>query len=181
MSFLAKLAGFDFTSLELLQRVLLVTDGTITDTIEVAFGEPITLMKVSCELLITPSDIDALDVTAGCSLMDRKIQLLGRTTCRVYAYAETLLVIDRLPDELRRQLLLSNTALGRLWSEYRIEGRKELLSVTRVPVGSVRYPFTPGQHADLLKRTYRMISAGKPVSLITEYFPSSYSHDPTAV
>ena len=45
MGFLAQFDGFDASSLDLLQRILLVTDGTLTDTLEAAFLGPIGLGK----------------------------------------------------------------------------------------------------------------------------------------
>ena len=46
MAFLAQFGDFDASSLDLLQRVLLVSDGTLTDTLEAAFLEPISLRKI---------------------------------------------------------------------------------------------------------------------------------------
>ena len=46
---LARLNGFDVKSLDPLQRVLLVTDGTLTEILEANFFERIRLVKVSRE------------------------------------------------------------------------------------------------------------------------------------
>ena len=50
MAFLAQLDAIDGRRLNLLERLLLVNDGTLTDALEMAFLEPIALEKLSIEL-----------------------------------------------------------------------------------------------------------------------------------
>jgi hypothetical protein len=51
MEFLAQFGEFDASSLGLLQRILLINDGTLTDTLEAAFLEPISLGKIAIQVL----------------------------------------------------------------------------------------------------------------------------------
>ena len=67
----------------------------------------------------------------------------------------------------------SDTPMGRLWSEYKMETWKELLSVGRHPVGKLE-PYLGGAAGDCLVRRYRLISAGRPLMTIEEHFPASY-------
>jgi chorismate-pyruvate lyase len=75
----------------------------------------------------------------------------------------------------------SDTPMGRLWSEYRMETWKELLYVARHPAADIapHLQLTPG--TELLARRYRLISAGRPLMVIEEQFPVSYSTDAKAV
>ena len=173
MAFLGQLCGFDASSLDLLQRVLLACDGTLTDTLEAALLEPIVLHKISLNIAPAGIAIAALEVDAGSEIMERTILLRGQTSGRNYVYAESLLVLDRLPAGFRKDLIESNVPLGRLWSEHRLETWKELLSVQRGRMGALAQYFA-GNDADVLTRQYRVISSGRPLMLITESFPVVY-------
>jgi chorismate-pyruvate lyase len=174
VGFLAQFDGFDASSLDLLQRILLVTDGTLTDTLEAAFREPIGLRKIALDILSAPAPLLDLDLPAGAPVLDRKILLYGETSGRSYVYAESLLALDRLPPNFRHELMHSDTPMGRLWSEHKMETWKELLVVGRHPVDKLAPYLTSAAGPDCLMRRYRLISGGRPLMSIEEHFPASY-------
>jgi chorismate-pyruvate lyase len=172
---LTKLNGLDVNSLEPLQRVLLVTDGTLTEILEANFFERIRLVKVSQKIIPGTASHALLDPIPGESLIERKILLRGEESHRNYAYAESLIAVDRLAPSFRDGLLNSATPLGRLWLEHKLETFKELQEVRSQPADGLRQYFECAASAPLLVRTYRVFSAAKPVMVITEYFPATYS------
>lgn len=174
MAFLAQLGDFDASSLELLQRVLLVSDGTLTDTLEAAFLEPILLRKIAHDIAPSAGAIPELDLAPGELLMRRHILLCGGKSGRAYVYAESLLAVDRLPPLFREELLESNVPMGRLWLEHRLETWKELLGAWRHPMGDLAGYFDCAKEAGCLVRRYRVISSGRPLMTIAEHFPVSY-------
>jgi chorismate-pyruvate lyase len=174
VGFLAQFDGFDPSSLDPLQRILLVTDGTLTDTLEAAFGEPIGLRKIGAEIAPAREPIPDLDLPSGHALLDRRIVLYGETSERPYIYAESLLALDRLPPRFREELMRSDTPMGRLWSEYRLETWKELLWVTRHRAAEIAPHLQIGADSECLVRRYRLISGGRPLMVIQEQFPVSY-------
>ena len=89
----------------MLQRILLISDGTLTDTLEAAFLEPITLRKVALQVAPARQAVAELDLAAGETGMERKIFLCGESSGRAYVYAESVLVLDRLPPRFREELL----------------------------------------------------------------------------
>jgi chorismate-pyruvate lyase len=177
VAFLAQFGDFNARSLDLLQRVLLVCDGTLTDTLEAAFLEPIGLRKIADLFEPALSPIPELDLTAGEPLMKRHILLYGEKSGRTYVYAESLLVFNRLPTGLQEQLVQSQLPMGRLWSEHRLETWKELLGVWRRPMGELASYFEASKAADCLVRRYRVISGGRPLIAIAEHFPVTYRLD----
>jgi chorismate-pyruvate lyase len=174
VAFLAQLDGFDTSSLDLLQRILLISDGTLTDTLEAAFIEPIALIKVAVRTLPAPARIDALDLDAGTLLMERKILLRGEESGCNFVYAESLLVVDRLPESFREGVMKSNLPIGRLWSEHKLETWKEILFVERRPARELAEYFGSEEQAEILGRRYRVFSGGRPIMMITEHFPADY-------
>ena len=172
---LAKLNGFDMNSLEPLQRILLVTDGTLTEILEANFFERIRLVKVAQQIIAATPTHELLDPNPGESLIERRILLQGEQSHRNYAYAESLIAVDRLGPVFRDALLNSYTPLGRLWLEHKLETFKELQEVRSQPADGLRGYFECAAITPLLVRTYRVFSAAKPVMVITEYFPTKYS------
>ncbi len=170
---LARLNGFDVSSLQPLQRVLLVTDGTLTEILEANFLERIRLVKIS-QRVISASGSHSLFAPEE-ALIERKILLQGEQSNRNYAYAESLIAVDRLGPSFRDALLNSDTPLGRLWLEHKLETFKELQEVRSHPADGLCHYFECAAAAPLLVRTYHVFSAAKPVMVITEYFPTAYS------
>ena len=161
MAFLAQFGDFEASSLDMLQRVLLVSDGTLTDTLEAAFLEPISLRKIEIQTAPARRALPELDVVVGERLMERKILLCGETSGRAYVYAESALVLDRLPPRFREELVETDLPIGRLWSEHKLETRKELLSMSRHPMCGLAAHFRAAPESDCLVRRYRVIS-GRP-------------------
>ena len=172
---LAKLNGLDVTSLEPLQRVLLVTDGTLTEILEANFFERIRLVKVSQSVISATASHALLDPSPGEALIERKILLQGAESQRNYAYAESLIAVDRLGQSFRDELLNSDTPLGRLWLEHKLETFKELQEVRSQPADGLYRYFECTDATPLLVRTYRVFSTSRPVMVITEYLPTTYS------
>lgn len=174
MAFLAQIDGFDTSSLDLLQRILLISDGTLTDTLEAAFLEPITLVKLAVDIVPAPAPIEPLDLEAGTMMMQRKILLRAKRSGCNLVYAESFLVLDRLPKAFREGLVESNLPIGRLWSEQKLETWKEILTVERRPARELAEYFNSDEEAEILARRYRVFSAGRPTMLIAEHFPVHY-------
>jgi chorismate-pyruvate lyase len=173
MSFLKQLDGMHQNALGRLSRILLASDGTLTDTVEAAMLEPIGLSRLHVGTAPLPAAMDVLDLDAGARVMERRILLYGQTSGRNFVYAESFLALDRFPAAFGRALTELDTPIGRLWAEHRLEGRKELLEASCAPASPRLAAYFPAS-ADLVMRRYRMISGGKPVMLIAEYFPAHF-------
>lgn len=148
-----------------LQHVVLSTDGTVVPLLEGCFGEPIRLAgHVQSLRPATAADPVELDVSAeDDTILHRKVLLQGGETGRLYAYADSLLVPDRLPPLVRDELLNTSRPIGRVLKEHRVETFREILRVGRMRFGS--------GGDEMLFRTYRIICGGRPAMLITEQFP----------
>ncbi len=175
---LGKLDGLDVNLLGALQRVLLVTDGTLTEILEAYFAERIALVKLSQQMIAATASHALLDPIPGETLIARKILLQGARSRSNYVYAESLVAVDRLAPSFRDALLTSDTPLGRLWLEHKLETFKLMHEVSCRPANSLAHYFESREEEPLLARTYRVISAGRVVMVISEYFPGAYREAP---
>jgi chorismate-pyruvate lyase len=170
VAFCTQNVALETSSLGLLQRLFLVCDGTLTDILEAAVDEPIALRKLLVGTALTPFPVDELDLPPGSALMTRRILLYGEKSRRNYIYAESLIATERLPARFRDELVHHNTPLGRLWLDFAIESRKQLVESSRCFACGIAAHLCPdNSHEELLRRSYKVISGGIPLMLITEY------------
>lgn len=165
----------DISTLGLLQRILVTTDGTLTDMLAAAFLEPIHLVKLDVTTAVAPERLGSLDLDVGATVMRRKIVLRGERTRTNYVYAETQIATDRLAPRFRDDLITGNTPLGALWISHRLETWKERPRVRRRTAGELGRHLDVAADATLIERRYRTFTTGAPVFDVTEYFPLVYS------
>ncbi len=175
---LGRLSGFDWNLLGALQRVLLVTDGTLTEILEAFFGERVRLVKLSQKAIAAGGSHGLFEPKDDETLVERKILLQGEHSGRNYVYAESLVAVDRLGPAFRDALLNSSTPLGRLWLDHRLETFKQMHDVRYQRANGLAHYFESAEEEPLLARTYRVISGGRVVMVISEYFPAVYSGAP---
>jgi chorismate-pyruvate lyase/acyl carrier protein len=170
-------------TLSAFQRILLTTDGTLTEILEAFAGESIRVVKLFQEVCVLDQAVSALELPWGASVLRRKILLQGRMSLVNFIYAESIIALDRLDEGVRNGLLQSQKPIGLLILERRIETFKEIVDCGREPAGSLADYFPIAPDAAILSRTYRMITNAQPIMLITEMFPESYFRDwdPTAM
>ena len=159
----------DIALAEPVQRLILTTDGTLTDLLEAVNLEKICLVLLEQAIGPAERSIDALDLAAGEPLLTRKVVLRGEQTGETYVHAESRIAVARLDDRIRQGLLTTNTPLGHLWKKNRTETFKEVLHSGIEFAGELSTCFGIGPEAPLLMRKCRVFSGGKPVTLITEH------------
>jgi len=156
------------------QRILLTTDGTVTDILEAYLFEQIQVVKLAEALHPTPQTIPELDLVAGTEVIDRQILLKGKISQRHFIYAESLIVPSRLDETFRHELLKTRTPIGKIWLDQKVETFKEIIISGKEPAHSLAEYFGISPDDTLLFRTYRVISNKQATMLITEKFPESY-------
>jgi len=157
-----------------IQRILLVTDGTVTEILEAFTGESMRLIKLHEELATIEHYLPELELPAGETVLRRKILLQGRMSLTNFLYADSYVTVNRLDDWMRRGLLESHKPIGFLMQEHRLETFREILKCGRELAGQLGTYFDADDNAAMIWRTYRVISDGQPIMLITEKFPEDY-------
>ncbi|MCX7096625.1 MAG: chorismate pyruvate-lyase family protein [Methylococcales bacterium] len=167
----------DLLQLGPLQRVILIYNGTLTKLLENLLGEQLTVVKIHEIVETTEENFPYLDLQANQPVIHRKICLQGQDTGTNWLYAESTIVLDRLPPLFRQELLESKIPIGKLWAKHRVETFKELLPPFEESAGQLGAYFNVSPDHKLLGRTYRVFSNQQPIMMLTEKFPAHYFKD----
>lgn len=156
----------------LFQRILLVTDGTVTHLLETFAGEPICVVKLHQAIVDAGQGVPELEVGARQPVMNREVLLVGCSTRRAFLYAASRIVPYRLDPAVRTGLLESSKPIGLLLEESRTETFRQILEASYEPAGARGAFFGIDAGAQVLSRTYRVLAGGHPIMLISEKFPA---------
>jgi len=164
--------------LSVFQRVLLITDGTVTELLEQYLGEPIKVVKlyegIKKNLNQLPDLHQRIIHTNDSDFLKRETLLQGQNTLNNWLYAESTIIVDNLATDFRRDLLDSHEPIGKLWSKYRCETYKTIVAAGKEPASSLAKHFNIQTTDEIITRTYSVYSANKIIMIITEKFPSQF-------
>jgi chorismate-pyruvate lyase len=149
---------FDMEVLPPFLRTLLVTDGTVTKSLEAFFWEHVDVENLGQSQMHLEQGVPWLEMAAGDTVLQRYVQLRGAESSRIYAYARSLIRLESLPERLRADLLDGRIGIGELLREKGLETYREILDVGRLA-------------DERVYRTYRIVIHHHPAILITEEFP----------
>jgi len=152
-------------------RTLLVTDGTVTKSLEAFFWEVVKVENLGQAVTTLDKDVNWLDAHRDDTVLRRRVRLVGADSGVVYAYAESLLRHQLLPAELQQSLIKGKIGIGELLRECGLETYRELLDFGTEPIGDLAPVFEGRGGSELIYRVYRIALHGDPVILITEKFP----------
>lgn len=164
----------DATNLSTFQRILLTTDGTVTDMLEAYLFEQIRIVKLAERLILSPVDNPYMEFEAGTEVIDRTVLLQGKISRKNFIYAESIIVPSRLEPPFQRALLETKTPIGKIWIEQRVETFKEIKDSALETAQNLAEHFLIDPSDKLLSRTYCVYTNKQAVMMITEKFPASY-------
>ena len=142
------------------------TGGTVTNFLEKLVNEKI-VASAHHHDMIEARKGNPLRVEEGEPLLRRAATLQGAESGRSYVYAQSVIVVGRLPSGFCNQLETSSDPIGRVLDEMGIAVIRQSVGE---PVGAPR-PNSDVKVGDyLLARTYRLDSDQTPVMMITEWF-----------
>jgi chorismate-pyruvate lyase len=151
-------------------RMLLHTDGSVTALLEASFGAPVTVETLLNDIddrLPTPLELE--QETHRPVLWRRAIL---RVDDRPVLRASSIIALDRLHARARAALVAGNEPIGRVLRD--LDTRRELLTSTAgtaTDADRAELDLDPGER--IHARTYRILSAGMPLAVVTERIPAS--------
>jgi len=153
------------------QRILLTTDGMVTEMLEANYWERMVVERLFQEDYVLDTELPELECKPGEHVLDRRILLRGRMSHLARIYAESFIARDRLPEFIRDGLINSAKPIGLLILENRLETFREILGCVREEANDLAEHFQIERNAHLISRRYRVIAHGHPIMVITEKFP----------
>lgn len=169
------------TNLSRFQRLLLVTDGTVTDMLEQYLEEKIKVNKLHEKIeqsrqklfshhqqWLTQNDMP---------VMQREILLQGQSSLNNWVHAESSIVINHLAQGFRTDLLQSKEPIGCLWEKYQVETFKSILDFEQREACDLAQHFNISPQEQVISRTYNVLSGGVLIMIITETFPTSFFNE----
>lgn len=161
----------DDSSHTLFQKILLATDGTVTELLSLYSGQPVSARKLAQSISEAPSPA-ALQAGIEVPLLLRTV-LLESADGRPLLHADSCFSLDAMPASIRRDLLQTDLPIGLLWRRERLEMFREILGCQRgiAPATAAMLQVSPD--ALLLRRNYRLIHHGQTMGWIEETFASA--------
>jgi chorismate-pyruvate lyase len=169
------------------QQALLATDGSMTLLLGGLYGEAITIQLLNQGMHSTTTADPQLQLTASEPILRRTVLLKTAETRRIAAYAESSIVMHRLPDSLQRDLRDGDRAIGLVLRDHKIPTIRYLEAWGKASASHAANSYlretdvTDGEKRVSFYRSY-VIAAnipgdGKdgnvPIMRVTEYFPLS--------
>jgi len=170
-------SSLDPRQLSSFQRILLTTDGTVTEILEAQVWETIQIVKLYQDLIETDASIPYLDIGPQSPALIRKVLLRGKSSHKNYIYAESIVARDRLDERILHGLTETQKPVGLLMLEMRLETYREILTCKLEPAAEIGQYFDMPPEANLISRTYRVFANEQPFLLITEKFPETAFRD----
>lgn len=165
--------SLDLASLPPILRVLLVTDGTVTKSLESYFWEPVRVELEDQSVQSLSHPVEDLDCEAEDALLVRRVRLVGKKSAVVFVHAESLIKLQKLPDPIRQDLLAGSIGIGELLRDLGLETYRELRRMGNVSSSNTTDAMQIRQNGPMVYRTYRIVLSGDPSILITEKFPTT--------
>lgn len=160
----------DLSLLPAFLRVLLITDGTVTNILEAFFWQSIQVENLGQRQIFLREPVALLDAESGDGVLEREVRLIGVHSNTPYVFARSLIRLEVLPEALRESLLQGKIGIGELLRNSNLETYRELIEigerqdpVAEQSLGKVDLP--------LIYRLYRISLDHQPAMLIAEYFP----------
>ncbi len=159
--------------LNIIERILLRTDGSITTLLEELLQEKLIANKIYEGLIESKINIKEMGISKGDNYWQRTITLQGKTTGKNHLYASSIINKQRLNKLFSSTLINTEIPIGKLWDQFRFETYKSIIDWGEEPAKSLGPLFKIKKKSPLLYRTYCVYSQGNPVMMITEKFPKN--------
>ena len=155
------------------QKILLGTDGSVTQLLEAVTGHTVTIRTLEQEVVPADAAIaEQLSVPVGEPVNHRVVELKDAETGTVLIYAISETPLSRLNPCFKEDLMKADIPIGKIIRQHRIEARREIVCTRVSPApDSTSRVFSICRSEPLLSRQYRIIHQGEPLIFITEQFP----------
>jgi chorismate-pyruvate lyase len=162
------------SALTLFQKILLATDGTVTDLLSLYTGHTIHARKIN-HTLDTGAEVRAKAVACGlqcevnAKLLHRKI-VLGSPTENLL-FAESFFIFDRFSVRIQKALAETEQPIGWLWKEEKLEMYREVVDLRLETSPEISHLLGVTPETLLVSRAYLIYNQQQHLGVINETFP----------
>lgn len=158
------------SSLPAFLRLLLVSDGTVTKSMEAFFWEPVSVEKQLLKRISAELAIPSLGVAPGDDLLISEVKIKGQNSQNIYENATSVVRLNSVPQSFRDQLINQGVGLGILIRRQRLETYREILEIHADKQSARNFGIELDEDIKVIVRTYRIMMQGKPAMMIRESF-----------
>ena len=163
--------GVAYFELPLCARLLLVTDGTVTELLEALTGEPLRL-GLKKQFVDRTENHPAMAVPDGHSAcLYRQITLRGEKTDQDWLYAESIILHQKLRPDARQMLEQQKIPLGVILNRQLADNHREIVDCGYRDNGAAADHLGLERDHPFLYRVYRVLVKTSPIAVIEEWFP----------
>lgn len=155
-------------SLSFFQKIILVTDGTVTDLLGLYTGQSIYVKKLDQEISIGGQG-EVYLCTPGTPLLKRSV--LIRSKIENYVYAESTFIFENLSRSTQYKLLETDQPIGQIWKEEKLESYRKIIAYNKEFSERVATFFNLPRESKIVSRTYLIFHNKTVLGTITEKFP----------
>lgn len=161
----------DLSKLSPFLRTLLVTDGTVTKSLEAWFWEKVKIESISNRLETLEDKVLGLEVDNGDRVLQREVVLKGVQTNTTFATARSTVSLKHLPKEISIALEKGEIGIGELLREKGVETYRDIFNINYYSELLNSNSLLSLLSAEILSRSYRIRVNGHPAIIVTEFFP----------
>ncbi|PCK07134.1 MAG: hypothetical protein COA42_15845 [Alteromonadaceae bacterium] len=159
-------------NLSLFQKVLLSTDGTVTDLLALYTGEAINVQKLDQHMIAAKSAPIALECEPESDVLRRRVILRGQQ--KSYLYAESYFVFKRLSQPTQEALMATDEPIGLMWRKERTEMYRQVIACKAQFCADAAAALGVDKSVPILTRAYSIFVNRCQIGVICEKFPLSY-------
>ncbi len=161
-------------NLSKLQKLILLTDGSITTLLEIITGKPVTIKTLTQGITKADYEIsELLEIEEGDNINYRVVILKNVDSDTPLIHAESYTPISRLQKQVKHDLMKADIPIGKIMRERKIESRREIEKIETLFNDELSEMFAVPHHVPMLSRTYNIINNDMVLMRITETFPST--------
>lgn len=162
---------FKDESLSLFQKVLLITNGTVTDLLRLYTKDKIKVKKLNQEMMTSDGLYTSL---CGKDKTVLKREILLATNEENLIYADSVFIMDNMSENIQEQLLETQKPIGTLWKEEKLNTYRDIFSIRLEVCEDIASHFNIEAKTPFLVRSYRIDNYENTLGIITEKFPITY-------
>ena len=161
------------------QKMLLGTDGSVTNLLEVITGSPVEIETIIQKVIPADQSIASdLMVDVGDEVNHRVVKLKKTGTNEPLIYAISHTPLKRLEPGFKDDLTRADIPIGIIMKKHQIESRRDITGAeVRAADNEMSRIFNIFPREPLLSRNYRIVRHGQPLISITETFPYNQFQD----